>query len=161
MTDHLIVIIYAIFNLWELWGSLENWTIFWWRHNRSRWRHNILKFVGLVDFELIFSKKQSSSKFDIPAACWIKEQAPYFLNSIIEKSTNSKENPQTRPFSPLSQPCWNRWCSQIWWLIGVERYWFYFCKLPLGKHKWKIRHDWIKFRHEIWMFGYGKVLTGH
>ena len=28
MTDHLIVIIYAIFNLWDLWGFLENWTIF-------------------------------------------------------------------------------------------------------------------------------------
>ena len=104
---------------------------FWWRHNRSRWRHNILKFAGVLDFGLIFSKKQSSLKFDIPAACWIKVQAPYFLNSIIEKSTNSKENPQTRPFFPLSQPCWIRWCSQIWWLIGVERYWFYFCKLPL------------------------------
>ena len=131
MTDYLIFLIYAIFNLWKLWGSLENWTIFWWRHNRSRWRHKILKFVGVLDFGLIFSKKQSSLKFDIPAACWIKVQAPYFLNSIIEKSTNSKENPQTRPFSPLSQPCWIRWCSQIWWLIGVERYWFYFCKLPI------------------------------
>ena len=74
------------------------WLFFWWRHNRSRWRHNILKFAGVLDFGLIFSKKQSSLKFDIPAACWIKVQAPYFLNSIIEKSTNSKENPQTRPF---------------------------------------------------------------
>ena len=134
---------------------MKNLTIFWWRHNRSRWRHNILKFAGVLDFGLIFSKKQSSLKFDIPAACWIKVQAPYFLNSIIEKSTNSKENPQTRPISPLSQPCWIRWCSQIWWLIGVERYWFYFCKLPLWRYitnySSRIQFEFLSnFRSFIW-----------
>ena len=120
------------------------WLFFWWRHNRSRWRHNILKFAGVLDFGLIFSKKQSSLKFDIPAACWIKEQAPYFLNSIIEKSTNSKENPQTRSIFPLSQPCWIRWCSQIWWLIGVERYWFYFCKLPIWNCRSRLEKSWAR-----------------
>jgi len=35
----------------------------------------------------------------------------------------------------LSQSCWIRWCSQIWSLIGVLRYWFYFWKLPLNSIK--------------------------
>ena len=91
LTNHLIVIIYAIFNLWELWGSLQNWTIFWWRHNRSRWRHNILKFAGLLDFGLIFSKnsRRWNSTFQLLAE--LRYRHPTFLIQSSKKAPIQKK----------------------------------------------------------------------
>ena len=90
LTDHLIFIIYTIFNLWELWGSLENWTIFWWRHNRSRWRHNILIFNGSRDLGLIFQQKRFLGGLDQPAACWISYKTPYFSDFNLWKIPHFK-----------------------------------------------------------------------
>jgi len=87
----------------------------------------------MVDYETKYSWWDHFSKLWYAFALHntvIKISLEQFIVGLC--GSNSKENPQTRPFFPLSKPCWIRWCSQIWWLIGVSRYWFYFCKLPLS-----------------------------
>ena len=91
MTDHLIVIIYAIFNLWDLWGFLENWAIFWWRHFRSRWRHHSQVFNGSQDLGFIFQRQKILSGLDQPAACWISYKTLYFSDFNLWKNPHFKK----------------------------------------------------------------------
>ena len=105
MTDHLVVVIYAIFNLWELEVSLENWTIFWWRQFRSRWRHQSPVFNRSQNLELIFQLKNSSQNMDQKTACWISDRIFQILVALITKIPS--ENPPTKPRFPISRQRWS------------------------------------------------------
>ena len=105
---------------------------FWWRHNRSRWRHNILVFNGSRDLGLIFQQKKFLGGLDQPAACWISYKTPYFSDFNLWKTPHfKKKKSPTKPGFPLSRQRWVRWLSQIWWLHGVERLTFYCFRLSI------------------------------
>ena len=70
---------------------IGKWTIFWWRHNRSRWRHNILIFNGSRDLGLIFQQKTFLGGLDQPAACWISYKTPYFSDFNLWKNPHLKK----------------------------------------------------------------------
>ena len=109
-TDHLIVIIYAIFNLWDLWGFLENWTIF-----------------LMTSFPVKMTSPQSS--FQWKSRSWVDLSAkknfwvdwtnqllaefmtrhPTFQISTFEKTHISRKYPPTKPRFPLSRQRWIRW----------------------------------------------------
>ena len=84
-TDQLIIIIYTIFKLWESWGFLENRTIFWWRHFRSGWRHQVLIFYGMKGLGLNFKEKNTVIQSDVPGGPHIFPKWPYFSIFVIEK----------------------------------------------------------------------------
>ena len=69
----------------------KNGLFFWWRHNRSRWRHNILIFNGSRDLGLIFQKKKFLGRLDQPAACWISYKTPYFSDFNLGKNPHLRK----------------------------------------------------------------------
>ena len=121
---------------------MENRSIFWWRHFRSGWRHHGPIFNGSRDLGLIFQLK----KFWVD---WTKQLLAEFINrhptfqiSTSEKTHISRKNPPTKPLFPLSRQRWIWWSSQIWWLLLMERYAFYFFQSPI-KSSSKLITSWI------------------
>ena len=101
--------LFMVYKLWDLPESIENWSIFWWRHIRSRWRHRTPVFNGSRDLGLIFQQKNFWLDWSNQLLAEFMTRHPTFQISTTVKTYILRKKSSTKPLFPLSRQRWIRW----------------------------------------------------